>query len=271
MDQAMNPLLSDFLKVNESKSSRTRDGAADLLLAALHEAGHWAAYAHHKIPVTLASVDRTHYGQGIVIPTDFCGLISDKDVPRVDLFCTMAGIAVTEYFCSRQLNFDTGDGDIKAGKKILDDLFGSDKIGPNKIARDKFRNACMDELKVFIETNWAVIEGLAYALMKHGKLRMGALRNVEKRLGIGNHKLTPTRIASAVKYKAQFNSHPKELLSQLPQNFIKDLDVRFETSRANAILAETDSDWLTKKNAEFLAKCAKSKKSLFYKGNRCVA
>lgn len=95
----MNPLLAEYIKRRNSTHVPTARNARELLFASIHEAGHWMAYAHFKVPVVHAFVERgSHVGAGCVTPTEYTGAISDKNVPEVDYGVTLAGPGALSHF-----------------------------------------------------------------------------------------------------------------------------------------------------------------------------
>ncbi|MFH1495670.1 MAG: hypothetical protein ABIG70_12850 [Pseudomonadota bacterium] len=210
----MNPLLIEYNKRRRSHHAPAARGAYELLLACIHEAGHWIAFAHNKIPVVRAIVDRrSHYGYGCVTPTALFGFVPDGMEAQVEYFVTVAGPGA---LCALIPFVDMGNirgtslGDRCDARRLLDHMFGS-----NHKTRVKFREQKVSEVEQLIRQNWPVIEALAYELIRCGRLNVTQCQNIEKRYGIGRHNLTVPRLESAWKRLSSFHSSPDGLLKSL--------------------------------------------------------
>ena len=214
MDTEINPLLNEYNKrLNSSHVSMAR-GAKELLKTCIHEAGHWMAFAHYKIPVVHASVDRRSFiGSGRVIPTNPLGCVPLKMITEVEYIATLAGAYAQDAlspFVDRKINLATSMEDIRYAREMLDQAHGE-----NLDTRKLFMKKCAPQLRQLIHQNWPIIEALAYELMAGGKFDCGQCRKVERRYGIGRYAFTPTRLKSAQEKLAAFHSSPATLLVAL--------------------------------------------------------
>lgn len=210
----MSPLLSEYFRRLKSTNKATARQARELLLASIHEAGHWLAFAYFKVPVVHAIVERgSRVGAGCVTPTSYPGFVRDEKVPEVDYIVTLAGPGAS----CELIPFDvmenirvTSQGDGRAARQLFDRVYGSDRD-----ARKSFREKCVSITENLIRQNWPVVEALAYELMRNGKLNVHECRNVERRYGIGRDAPTLIRRSSAQRRLAAFHSSPDELLKAL--------------------------------------------------------
>ncbi len=213
----MNPLLTEYNKRRNSTHAPTRRGAKELLLASIHEAGHWMAFAHFEIPVLSAFVDRSScVGSGGVTPTDPAGLVSEKKEAEVDYIATLAGLVATvvlEPFVDRQNNKITSKNDIEFAKEILEHAHAG-----NLAAQKSFKVKWISQTNLMIHQNWPIIEALTYELMAGGKFGFGRCGKIEMRYGIGRHNFTHPRLKSAQQRLAAFHSSPDKLLAWLLAN-----------------------------------------------------
>lgn len=207
----MNPLLNEYTKRVNSTHRLTAKNARNLLLASIHEAGHWFAFAHFKVPVTSAYVQQS--GNGRVTPADYCGYVVDDLVPEVDYVASLAGPAAS---CAL-IPFDSA-ADVRASafgdklqcKQLLDRV-----IGDNRTARKLFVDDRFKQTEQLIADNWQLVEALAYELMKNGKFHVYECQNIEKRYGVGRLTLSPARVKSARDRLSDFNSSPSMLVAGL--------------------------------------------------------
>jgi hypothetical protein len=188
--------------------------ADELLKACIHEAGHWMAFAHYKIPVVEAKVTRgSRTGAGIVIPTNSLGLVPNDQIMDVEYIATLAGayaINALNPFVDRKTNIATSMGDVRFARDLLDDVHGTDTV-----ARKKYIEKSAPLVSQLIHQNWSIVEALAYELMIRGNLDCSQCQAIEMRYGTGRHALTPARIKSANNRLAAFHSSPDALLVQL--------------------------------------------------------
>lgn len=210
----MNPLLTEYNERLASARVPTARGATDLLQASIHEAGHWMAFVHFKVPVVDASVDRRFFiGSGRVIPTDSLGFVPDEKKVEVEYIATLAGAYAIDAlfpFVDRKMNIDTSMEDVRFARKLLDEAYPVDTT-----ARKVFIEKCAPQVRQLIHQNWSIIEALAYELMKHGRLFCGECGKVERKYGIGHHTFTTTKLKSARQKLAAFHSSPATLLMAL--------------------------------------------------------
>ncbi len=210
----MNPLLTEYNRRCNSTYVPTRLGAGELLRVSLHEAGHWMAFAHFKIPVVSALVDRRSYiGSGYVTPTALFGLVPPEKIAEVDYIATVVGPGVQlalKPFVGSEINKITAQNDIDLAKKILERAHAG-----NLDAQKSFKVQCIAQTKLIIYQNWPIIEALAYELMAGGRFDCGQCGKIEMRYGIGRHNFTPAKLKSGQQRLAAFHSSPDELLAWL--------------------------------------------------------
>ncbi len=214
MDTKMNPLLTEYNRRCNSTHVPTRRGAGELLRVSLHEAGHWMAFAHFKIPVVAACVDRRSYvGSGYVTPTDSLGFVPMEKIAEVEYIATLAGpgaMVVLKPFVSSEINKITAQNDIDLAKKILERAHAG-----NLDAQKSFKVQCIAQTNLIIHQNWSIIEALAYELMVGGKFDCGQCRKIERHYGIGHQHFSPRKLKSGQQRLAAFHSSPDELLTCL--------------------------------------------------------
>jgi hypothetical protein len=172
------------------------------------------AYAHYRVPVVCALVDRrSHVGFGCVTPTSLDGYVPDDMIVTVDYKVTLAGpgaLCPLQPFVDFENIKATSVGDERDAKCLMDRQFGGDLT-----ARKRFRDETVPQVQHLIHANWPVIEALAYELMNRGRLLIDQCQIVEKKYGIGRHDLTSVRRESVRRRLAAFNSLPEELLKSL--------------------------------------------------------
>lgn len=210
----MNPLLTEYNKRLASAHVPTARVATDLLQASIHEAGHWMAFAHYKVPVVNAVVYRDfRVGGGIVIPTDSLGFVPEAKRMEVEYIATLAGtyaIDALTPFAERKVNIATSMEDVRFARKLLDEAYAT-----NIDAREAFKKKTSPLVRKLIHQNWSIIEALAYELMKHGRFFGGECRRVEARYGIGRNQFTDAMLKSARQNLADFHSSPAAFLEAL--------------------------------------------------------
>ena len=211
---AMSPLLVEYIRRRNSLNISTARNARELLLASIHEAGHWMAFAHFKVPVVHAIVERvSNIGAGCVTPADYPGFVTDEKIPKVDYIVTLAGpgalCALIPFVDMENIRI-TSLGDKSDALQLFDRVHGN-----NREARKLFREKYVPITENLIRQNWSIIEALAYELMLNGKLNGSQCEKIEKRYGIGRNEFTSARQASARQKLTTFHSSPDALLVSL--------------------------------------------------------
>ena len=211
----MSPLIAEYNRRRNSTYAPTRRGARELLLACLYEAGHWYAYAHFKVPVCLAYVNRrSSVGEGYVTPTHLLGLVPYKMIDEVEYIAFIAGPGVMIALApleDREITRVTSQRDIQIAKEILKRAHGDNHDGQKLLKAN-----CISQTRRLIYQNWPIIEALAYELMIGGKLYIDACSKAERRYGIGHYfYATVGRLKSAKENLSVFHSSPEELVKAL--------------------------------------------------------
>lgn len=210
----MNPLITEYNKRLASANLPTTSGSNELLQASIHEAGHWMAFAHYKVPVVDAVVYRDfRVGGGIVIPTATLGCVPEEMEAEADYVSTLAGTYAMDAltpFMDRKINITTSMEDVRFARELLDNIHG-ENIGARKLFMEKYAI----QTRQLIHQNWPIIEALAYELMKHGGFFCGECGKVERRYGIGCHAFTAARLKSAQQKLAAFHPSPDDLVRAL--------------------------------------------------------
>jgi len=211
----MSPLLVEYIRRRNSLNISTARNARELLSVCIHEAGHWTVFAHYRVPVTYAIVDRgSRSGGGIVQPPDLTCLVPEEMKAEVECVAALAGTiaerALIPFMDMENIRFGS-QRDKQDAQQLLYRLHGS-----NRDARKSFMEKCVLITDQIIRQNWSSVEALAFELMKHGRICYSKCGVVERRYGIGRDApATPTRSKSAQQNLAAFHSSPDALLAAL--------------------------------------------------------
>ncbi len=211
---ATNPLLREFLLRKNLSHGPSARSAPEHLLTAIHEAGHWFAYADAGVPVVTAFIDmRPGRVYGCITPTDPCGFVEQDSESAVEFVAALAGPAAMYAlfpYVSRKHVADSATSDIEQMRAILDRIggHGSD-------ARLAFRNEWTAHTEKLVRESWPSIEALAFELMRNRRMHLHETERVQARYGIGFRE-RGYDISKASRHRlAEFNSSPVALTKWL--------------------------------------------------------
>jgi hypothetical protein len=207
----MNPLVLEYQKRLRQRHAARRE-VLQLLITCIHEAGHWAAYAHCRVYVCSAYVmrDPGSIYYGCVTATKLTNLVLPQHVPEVDYVCTVAGPRA-EFLLTGEVDTDGADaGDRRDAEEILFGVCGEDPLMQGEL--EVYWNFKLDAI---IGGNWRVVEALAYELMRVGTFEWNGVRptDIERKYGIGygGIKLSTEQQAAARRELAAFHDTPEQL------------------------------------------------------------